>query len=1297
MFRKFFKTIFSGSDDRKYFAIVLFVLILFFLSAFISPLLIENRKENWNRELSEKINEIKTSVMELFKEEEKNLLSAISVLKNELHKTLSPDNTSYGRLIKLVNENRYSNYSIEIFAPNGRLIAWNNIIAVPQNELFPLDHPVGETYFFNKDLITYLTTVDTFHIENDVFYFSASLPFEKHYELQNTYYHDFGFTKKISEKFYTQFEVEFNPYAPETKDGRKYSFEILNNNENKIGLVTLNKPALDTSIQEFNSNVSKFQALLMVLGFFFLAFACKTDFRKIKYRTIKIILLVIYFGAFRIILYLLNFPANVLEGPLTEPAYFSSAFAGGIVKSPLEFFVTALFILILALTAFRYITGFISSTECERFKSNLIVFLLFLPAAFFFYITIRGLGAAIRSVIFDSTLRYFKVPALIPEYPAIVMNLNVLMLGTAIIFLLVSYILLLLSALPQKKSAQQKRSFLFIYLGFLPAGVIFILIQNQPLVTPFFSILFTTILFILTYYIYFVRFKSIFNYVFISIAASFITISFLNHFNLDLEKEALKTTAYEINRPNENLLQFLVSEALLTASKDQQLINSFNKKNFNFNAAAFKIWSQSSLQKESLNSLVIIYNNSLMPIGSFRIGIDEEINPAHYLTLPENVEPEVKEIHPDKNNIKKYFAGIIPLVNSSGVKGFVTAAVALELNSIISSEIPDFLDSKKNILGSVLDARQLKIFEIENGRLSNVYGDIYPSRDQIKPLLNLNLQPGEEAWRTLHINEENFITYVLNTETSGANKLTAVAFRERELTWNLFNFFKIFFVHSIFIIILFIILFTVNYKQVKYSFRTQIFIGFLIISILPVIVLAIYNRHVFTERSDVSIFNALSERLGYLENHLRLQKEKNPERNLLEAFSNAGKELGISFAVYDGSDMIFNSKGEFYDAGLFNRKLNPLAYYNLNYLSYREFYTNEKIEDYNYDALYKRIAFNGKNLIIEVNNAFNKVKVSFSIVDADVFLFGIYSFAVLIIIVLSTILANKLSAPIRRLTKATDSVAHGDLNVQLINNERGELRDLLDGFNMMTRELKKNEAELTALERENAWKEMAKQVAHEIKNPLTPMKLAVQQLAAAYRDKKENNTQVNKFDEMFEKLSSTILNQIENLSQIASEFSRFAKMPNLNLEKLNLLPVIYDTVNLFVDEKIKIEISTTINIAEVEADYSQLRRMIINFIRNSIQAQSTKIIFNIYEEAEFYSIIIEDNGSGIPEHYRGKIFESNFTTKEKGLGIGLKLAKRFLEGINGSIELVTSSDNGTSFKIKIPKFGSVKGNQASEK
>jgi signal transduction histidine kinase len=1265
-------------DDRKFFAIVFFVLFLILLSGIVAPILVDDTKENWNAELTTKIAGIKSSVTAIYKARENNLLETKAKFEKHLARVLSPGSTSYGSIIKVVSREEYSEFSAEVFAPNGRLIAWNNTIAIGPDEVFPLEMPYGQTYFSRKKLVTYLSVIDTLHLEGDLFFFALSVPVEKHYTIQSPYFNEISLTRELSEKFLTIFDLDFNSYTPRSKDGRKYSFEILNNNNRKIGLVTFNKPALDITINELYSDIATVQSLLIVSGVLFLVFAFRREFNRIKYLSYKLFLLAAYFTFFRLVLYYLGFPSNILSDALVNPAYFSSAFGGGIVKSPVEFFITMVFVLIIGITAYRYMARFIKLPGIKKYCKTRVAVALLIPVSILFFMTLRGLSAAIRSVIFDSTLRYFKDPTLIPDFPSIIMNLNMLMLGTASVAVLCSFVILLLAVFPAADNIKAKKNFTYLFLFFQLAGILFILIQKQPLITPVFSIFFVALTFALVYHIYFLKTQSIFNYVYTTLCASIITISLLNYFNMDLEREALKTTALELNRPNDNLLRFLVSESLTNAVRDESLKRVFARENHNFNATAFRLWSHSSLQRESLNSSIIIYNTALEPLGSFGIGIPADFNPANYLPIPVGNDPDVIEIELPGQRGKSYFSGIMPIADKEGILGFVTASVDVDVQNLVSPNLPPFLESKKNILSTVLDITQLKIFEFSDSGLVNVSGDIYPSRDQLKPLFNLKASESNEYWARLTFDNEQYLTYVLRDEQDGYERMTAVSLREKHFTWNLYNFFKIFIIHSIFILSLFLILFVFNIKQMKYSFRIQLLIAFLIISVLPVVILAAYNRQMVSRRGETERFNELSERMGYIENHIMRQLKNTSGTDIRKIFNNASDELGISFSVYSGSDHIYSSREQFYDSGLFEKKINPQVYYNLNYLNYREISVKEKVENYNYDALYKRVSINDNNYIFEVNDAFNKIQATFSVIDIDIFLFGVYSFALIIIVIISTVLANKISSPIRRLTKATDSVAHGDLNVNIDNDEKGEIKELLDGFNMMTRELKKNESELAALERESAWKEMAKQVAHEIKNPLTPMKLAVQQLRAAHEDRNPA------FHEMFEKLSATILNQIENLSQIASEFSRFAKMPTLNIEEINIIPVIYDTVNLFVDEKVKIEVKTELAAALIEADRSHLRRMIINFVRNSIQAEATKIRIDILSDDKCYVLKIEDNGRGIPEEVQSKIFDSNFTTKVKGMGIGLKLVKRFLEGINGSIQLVKSSPEGTTFRISIP-------------
>jgi signal transduction histidine kinase len=148
-------------------------------------------------------------------------------------------------------------------------------------------------------------------------------------------------------------------------------------------------------------------------------------------------------------------------------------------------------------------------------------------------------------------------------------------------------------------------------------------------------------------------------------------------------------------------------------------------------------------------------------------------------------------------------------------------------------------------------------------------------------------------------------------------------------------------------------------------------------------------------------------------------------------------------------------------------------------------------------------------------------------------------------------------------------------------------------------------------------------------------------------------------------------------------------MPSLKIEVVDLIRIINETINIFINEKVKIILRTNLNEALVEADANQLSRMLINFIRNSIQANANNIIFAVSRNENNYEILISDNGTGIPIEIQDKIFDENFTTKSQGMGLGLSIAKRFIENINGKIILDSSSEHGTIFKIIIPVYEKV--------
>lgn len=240
-----------------------------------------------------------------------------------------------------------------------------------------------------------------------------------------------------------------------------------------------------------------------------------------------------------------------------------------------------------------------------------------------------------------------------------------------------------------------------------------------------------------------------------------------------------------------------------------------------------------------------------------------------------------------------------------------------------------------------------------------------------------------------------------------------------------------------------------------------------------------------------------------------------------------------------------------------------------------------------------------------------------------------------------------------------------------------EIGALVNQYNKMLTELEESAGNLAKTEREVAWKEMAKQVAHEIKNPLTPMRLNVQYLEKSLKTEEP---------EKLKEFTRGMISQIDTLTNIASAFSSFARMPEAKMEEVEAREIIHQSTLLFSD--VNIGFSCDDDSLKIRGDRDQLVRVMNNLIKNATQAipeeRETKIDVSIKQKGESVLISVKDNGTGVPEDKWNKIFEPSFTTKTKGMGLGLAMVKNIIEGLKGEIWFKTKTDEGTTFYISLP-------------
>ena len=384
--------------------------------------------------------------------------------------------------------------------------------------------------------------------------------------------------------------------------------------------------------------------------------------------------------------------------------------------------------------------------------------------------------------------------------------------------------------------------------------------------------------------------------------------------------------------------------------------------------------------------------------------------------------------------------------------------------------------------------------------------------------------------------------------------------------------------------------------------------------------------------------------------------------------------------------LLATSRSEVFDIGLKSKQMDVEAYRQMIINRKSLFIHTEKIGELSYLSAYVPFRNNENELLAYLNLPYfakqNELEK-----DLGGFLIALvnsYIFLIALAIIMAVVFADYLSRPLKLISSKIRQLKLGGENELIQWEGDDEIGVLVNEYNRMVRELARNVQLLARSEREGAWREMAKQVAHEIKNPLTPMKLSVQHLKRSFDSNAEN------IEDQVTKVSNTLIEQIDSLTRIADEFSNFAKMPATRKEKLDVREVAESSMNLFREAAVDLQLEAEADTRGVmiEADRDQLMRAFTNIIKNAIQSvpdeKEGRIRVLIKRVEGKIQIQISDNGKGISEEEQRKIFVPNFTTKSGGMGLGLAMVKNIVENSNGMVFFQSTLGEGTTFYIEFP-------------
>ncbi len=1028
-----------------------------------------------------------------------------------------------------------------------------------------------------------------------------------------------------------------------------------------------------------NKDLSNFLGLLYILSALFLILFLSTfmtNISKSEYSNWWILVIIIVLVALKSLTIIYKIPYIVYSLPLFDSQYYASSF---LFPSLGDFLTNSMFIALII----YHLLFFINNKFADKILKkqipilNTITGIIALNIIYFFFFVIHKL---LKSLIIDSNI-LFEI------YNILSLNLFSLFAFSIFIILIATYIYINIKLFDLLKKILKFKEFLISFVISLLSPIVFIL--------GFYTIDLYSVFFLLAiigvsafsvyqkynqkYYIYIVF--AFFTTLFIS----FFVISTLNLKQNEKAKVIVSNLVDERDAVAELLIADIKNEVKEDATIEMYISDTLNKRTYEkikthlrqkyftsyWNKFDFDIYICSDInQDDNINEILdcqITYTQIIDERG-------------------EKLEESGCYFIKNDNGSVSYFFSEPYYINDKGAIAMLYVFInpKLILQDIGYPEL--LLDEKIKVPQTNANYSNAKY---ENDKILTKSGNYK------YPINGKELFYTEKEIDFKNIGKFRHLVYIIQKGNYIVLSYPKITFLDYVIT------FAYIFVLLNFIVI---IVYSANklpqfIKNRRLDFRTKlIFSIFFILTISFVLIggVTFYsNTEHFKSKQDEAIEQKLQSILTMLSYKYRNTKNidvlwKNSD------FNNIDYELINMSDIFRNDINLYNKNGRLIATSrsaifrnyLISSYMNPDVLYQLKINKNPEYIHEEKIGLLNYTSAYIPMKNDNGKILAYINVPFfrNTEIEQEEISNLLVTIINLYVIVFIFSILIAVFLSEQVVFPLRLLQSTFQRLELGKQYEHINYKQNDEIGELVTEYNKMVDKLHENIELLAKSERESAWRDMAKQIAHEIKNPLTPMKLSIQFLLRAWDNEDEN------FGERLEKVSNTLIEEIENLRKIATEFSDFAKMPKSQDEKINLVNKIENIIQLYENTE-DVNIIANINqLTEVNiiADSKQMSRVLINLIRNAIQSIPTglqgKITVHLNVENNQAKIMIEDNGSGIEEEIKPKLFTPSFTTKTSGMGLGLPMVKNIVTNAKGEIWFESELGKGTTFYLQFPVY-----------
>ena len=1183
---------------------------------------------------------------------------------------------------------------VELYDRSGSLIAWAGRSGAPQPREVQIALDGRLTSFVTRTPVSYQLFVVTpvrhgGKIVGAVLYRKT---LEVYYPFTNRYLDREGLVDRLTKELGVEVRFDFSERAELGRDGRYSSAYLYGIDSTRLGVVTVRHPSptmlpesIRASFRSFNSVVALVLLLVLLIGLWRGSQTMSQPLRGLSRASL--------FWAGRFALLWLEIPSGLISTGVFDPAAFASGFGGGLAKSIAELTLTSatlaasVGVLVLPVLAARSVPPHGETKGLHLALQGLAAAV----AGCLLVWALRGYAAAVRGAVFDSSLEYLDLKVLFPPPDVALMILNLIVLGLALVALGTGAARFFLLRLTAAGGERRGGDLAWWVLGaaFAIGAVVFGLVEKSPLVSAPYRFAFVAGLLSLAYY----RSSKARagrpalgrdDFLLAILLASALLPPVLEDYVAERDRRQIELMAQESTHPADVWFSLVVREALAAFAQPEPVRILMSGSGDEVERLAFTQWAQSAACREGYTAIFTAFDRDGNKLSRFAIGgqVPQAAAVDTSLIFDNVMEVSVRE----SEGSTKVYSGMTAVHSPEGnLLGFAQVTVAAGPQVLFRGETPVFLrGASRESLQSFY--RTVTVSEFNGGRLMPTQSEVFPSAFTLPPELARSLQTAPEAWHWWsHGFGSKDYESLFFRQSGDDGGVLAFSLERPGIGGDLVTLVKVL-LHGTLLVILVLVAFAAGdvARGERYfrTFRGRLLAALLVTAMVPLILLSLYGQYADRERLLLESSRVLAEQTSlvasYFEGGAGLPAGSDVPVDKIAA------ELNADFSLYHERDLVVTSRPELLQLGMLDSRLSGGAYAALVVSGKRFYVETSSIGKYRYAVGYRPVLDDAGLVrgVVSVPALFRQDRLEEETTIRNAFLFGVYAMVFLAVLGVAAVLANRIARPIQRLTEATRRVAGGELGVQVnLPGVDGEVGELIESFDVMTRDLQTKRDELLRVERELAWKEMAKQVAHEIKNPLTPMQLSIQHLRRAYRDG------VRDFDGLLESVSQTILEQIDTLSRIASEFSRFARMPRPNLAECDVTEVLRESIRLFSqDADVEFDTRFAEGLPPVRADREELRRAFINIIRNGIQAMDGKgrIVLTAEMSTEDLQVRIQDFGKGVPEEIRHKLFQPNFSTKTDGMGLGLAIVKNTMDQIGGSVTIESRVGAGTTVTITLP-------------